>query len=89
MKPFTITELKHLKYKLINEQGKTPDEANQHIQNLIEYEKGIQKLIKGNTGKESSARKGEAGSVAQGLFPDSLPSQTSMKRFKKIKGGKL
>jgi len=32
------SDLKHLKYKLINENGLTPDEASKRIEELIEWE---------------------------------------------------
>lgn len=32
------SDLKHLKYKLINDDGLTPDKANKRIEELIEWE---------------------------------------------------
>lgn len=43
MRNFTKIELKHLKFKLIEEEGFTPDEADQRLKELVDFQKRIQK----------------------------------------------
>jgi hypothetical protein len=52
---FSKIELKHLKYKMMNERGMSSDEANKQIQQLIETAKANHSQAK-SQGKEMEAQ---------------------------------
>lgn len=54
MRRFTKTELKHLKFKLMNEKGLTNKEADKRLKELVKYERKLD--MKGGNIKNGKKR---------------------------------
>jgi len=48
MRKFSKNELKHLKFKLINEEGLTPQEVQDRVKAMVEYQYGLDKKKRKN-----------------------------------------
>ena len=57
MRKYSKTELKHLKWRLINSNGLSPTQADKRINKLIEFEKDLDKRKKKETIKDEKTIK--------------------------------